>query len=40
MITSLQSAVLSIGEDKLGILANEIGTDFIRLDAEMSMYIG
>ena len=40
ILTDLQSAVLSIGEDKLGILANEIGTHSIRLGAAMSMYLG
>ena len=40
MVTALQSDVLSIGDDKLGILSNEIGTHSIRSGAAMSIYLG
>ena len=40
MTVALRTAVLSIGEDILGIESKEVGTHSIRLGAAMSMYLG
>ena len=40
MTTALRAAVISIGEDVLGIKAEEVGTHSIRSGAAMSMYLG
>ena len=40
MTLALRAAVLSIGEDILGIKAEEVGTHSIRSGAAMSMYLG
>ena len=37
---ALRAAVISIGEDILGIKAKEVGTHLIRSGAAMSMYLG
>ena len=40
MTIAIRSAVLSVGEDVLGIKVNEVGTHSIRSGAAMSMYLG
>jgi hypothetical protein len=40
MVDALRTAVRAIGEDRLGILAKEIGTHSIRSGAAMAMYLG
>ena len=40
MIESLRAAVIAIGEDQLGIKADDVGTHSIRSAAAMAMYLG
>ena len=40
MVQSLRAAVIAIGEDILGVSADDIGTHSIRSGAAMAMYLG
>jgi hypothetical protein len=40
IVNSLRAAVIAIGEEKLGIMADEIGTHSIRSGAAMAMFLG
>lgn len=40
MVLSLRASVIAIGEDILGVSANDIGTHSIRSGAAMAMYLG
>jgi hypothetical protein len=40
VINALQDALEAIGEDRLGIKKEEVGTHLIRLGAAMAMYLG
>ena len=39
MIEAIRAAVIGIGEDQLGIKADDVGTHSIRSSAEMAMYL-
>jgi hypothetical protein len=40
VINALQDAMEAIGEDRLGIKKEEVGTHLIRLGVAMAMYLG
>ena len=40
IVSALRGAVVSIGEDILGIKKEDVGTYLIRLGAAMAMYLG
>ena len=40
MVSALRAAVISIGEEILGIKKEDVGTHLIRLGVDMAMYLG